>query len=79
MTEDDFKEWLLHPVTVEFRKAMVNRREELKEDLSEGVFTTETVDGTAQQTAKAIGQIQILKDLLETTYQGVTEDAANGK
>jgi hypothetical protein len=79
MSEDDFQEWLLHPVTVEFRKAIVNRREELKEDLSEGTFTTETVDGTAQQTAKAIGQIQILKDILDATYQSVTEDAANGK
>jgi Sec-independent protein translocase protein TatA len=79
MSESDFKEWLLHPVTVEFRKAMSNRREELKEDLAEGAFTTETVDGTAQQTAKAIGQIQMLKDLLETTYKNVTEDASNVK
>ena len=79
MVKEEWDEWLQHPVTIEFRKAMQTRLDELKNDWANGGYTTETVDGTAQLNARSLGKAQMLSDLLEATYEGVTEDAANVK
>lgn len=79
MVKDDWDEWLLHPVTVEFRKAMKHIREDIKEQMANGNYSTETVDGTAQLYAEAVGKAMQLDDLLNASYEGVTEDAASSK
>ena len=77
MVKEEWDEWLLHPVTVEFRKAMRNIREDIKENMVSGAYSTETVDGTAQLYSQAVGAAQQIEDLLNASYEGMTEDAAN--
>lgn len=79
MVKAEWDEWLLHPVTQEFRKAIKGRIQELKDQWANGAFSTESLDGTKQLNAEAIGKVQMLQDLLEATYESVTEDNANGK
>jgi hypothetical protein len=79
MVKAEWDEWKSHPVTQDFFKAMRNRKDELLEDWVRGSYTTESVDGTAQRNALALGRVHMLTDLLEATYEDVTEDAANVK
>ena len=79
ITLEEWTEWKLQPVTVEFFKAIENRVEGIKDDWANGHFTVESVEGTKQLNAKALGNVEILLALLETSYEGVVEDAADAR
>jgi hypothetical protein len=65
-------EWLELEPTKELIKVLNEKIEEMKESWSDGVYTTETVDGTAQANAKAIGVIQGYQNVIEA-MKGVQE------
>lgn len=79
ITLEEWKEWKQHPVTSEFFKAMSNRVEDIKTQWANGHFTAESVEGTKQLNANALGKVDILLDLMETSYEGIVEEAADVK
>lgn len=79
ITLDEWKEWKLHPVTIEFFSSVKARIEDKKDQWANGNFTEETIDGTSQRNAEAIGAVVALSDLLETSYEGVIEEVADAK
>jgi hypothetical protein len=54
-------------------------RELAKEEWANGAFTDNSVDGTAQLNAEVIGKVRLLQDLLEVSYEWVTEELSNGR
>jgi hypothetical protein len=49
-------------------------RELTKEAWSNGVYTAETIEGTIQLNAKALGKAEILEDLINITYEDLLEN-----
>ena len=43
------------------------------EQWSQGQFTSESTEGTAQMNAKALGAVQLIEELLETDYERISE------
>ena len=72
--KEEFQEWLQHPVTQAFRKYLSNNIRDFQEGWSNGAFTGATSDETIQLNSKAIGQIQILQNILE-----IDEGVLNGE
>lgn len=65
LTEEEVKEWLLHPTTQAFKKHLTSLREQLKEQWASGSFSQDSEFKNAMQQAKYIGQCQLLEDLLD--------------
>jgi hypothetical protein len=73
-SEEEFKDWWGHPVALQFRKLLRQRREILMSQWAKGVFTAQDQFGTVIANAEAIGKCQTLgeietlelSDLLET-------------
>ena len=69
ITEQEFKEWKVHPVT----KAVINLLEaklaEGKDAWSKGYFQGETVEKTAILNAMAVGKAQALEGVVELDYE----------
>lgn len=69
VTEQDFLEWIEHPITKAFKKALWKNREVLKENLIRGNYTNqEQVQGMAE----AITQILVMdyNDLMDSLSEG---------
>ena len=64
LTEEEFKDWLQHSVTVAVKKALFRNREEIKEGLVQGAFVS---PGEAKGMAKAI------QKFLEMDYEDLTD------
>ena len=62
-------EWLNHPCTRGLIKNVKRDRTALMEQWASGSFTDSTSAGTAQLNAKALGQINVLDDLLDSFNQ----------
>lgn len=75
LTEEEVLEWKTHQVTKEWFKYLKRLREDVKEAWSNGVFTGESSEATAQLNAKALGKIQMLSDLIESDF--LTEEEKN--
>ena len=65
VTQNEFDEWLQHPITVAFKKALFNEREIIKEGIVQDRFDSEW---EAKGTAKAIQKILIMdyEDLIQS-------------
>lgn len=60
VSQEEFQEWLLHPVTRAFRAKMMESRERLKESWAQGAFR-----GDHALEARVQGQCEILKQILD--------------
>lgn len=74
LTEEEVLEWKSHQVTKEWFKYLKRLREDMKDAWSNGVFTGESSEATAQLNANALGKIQMLADLLESDFLTTEEE-----
>lgn len=65
MRKEQFEEWRAHPSTVEIFEELLGVRDDLKEALACG----ETI-GSKVQTARVVGQIEGLNQLLNIRFDG---------
>lgn len=66
MTPQEIQSWKQHPVTEAFIAVLDGRKRTLQDSWSAGQFTGNSTDETAQMNAKAIGQVQMLEDILQS-------------
>ena len=76
ITEAEWEEWKLHPVTKRFRQFLKGQLEELQQQWVEGNFTSDTSDATAQINARSIGKAQNLVDIIELSSEILNEENA---
>ena len=69
-TKEEHRNWADHPITQAFLLYLVNEFEANKQRWSEGFYTEETVDGTAQKNAKAIGKQEAIHDAYHEACRG---------
>ena len=65
LTEEEFLEWKTSPVTKEFFRLLLLKREEFKEDLILSVYENE-------ETVK--GKALVLQELMEMKYEDMSEE-----
>ena len=65
LTPDQFQDWLTHPVTLQLRRHWRLQLEELKTRWSQGNFTAAGVEATALLNANAIGQCEVLTNMID--------------
>jgi hypothetical protein len=75
ITEQEWADWRLHPVTAQFHRRLESFLEDLKEQWTQGNFTSTTTDETAQLNALNIGKAQMITDILGLDYETLTGDA----
>lgn len=68
LEEQDFIDWLDHPVTQKFMTFLAQRKEDLKEQWASGAFTHVERYATAIANAKAIGRCEELSRILELEH-----------
>jgi len=73
-SNEELKSWKSEVSGKYFKSLLLADYEDLKDSIVEGVFTTETADGTAQQIAKAIGMAEKLRDVID-----ILEDFGNNE
>ena len=77
ITEQEWTDWKMHPVTVQYHKRLEQFLEDLKQQWVSGNFTSSTVDETAQMNASNIGKAQMITDIvLATATQSQRESMA---
>lgn len=76
ITEAEWEEWKLHPVTKRFQQFLKEQLEELQQQWVEGNFTSDTSDATAQINARSIGKAQNLVDIIELSSEILNEENA---
>ena len=65
LTQEGLAEWKTHPVTIKIFQEIASYIEELKDVLADGLTLNDV--NTGQQTAKVVGQIEGLKQIIEFT------------
>lgn len=76
ITEAEWEEWKLHPVTKRFHQFLLYQLAELQKQWVEGNFTSDTSDATAQINARSIGKAQNLVDIIELSSEILNEENA---
>ena len=66
LTQELCADWLLHPVTLAFRRHLQEQLESLREHWSRGHFSSPRVDESAMLNANAIGQSEVLIAILDS-------------
>jgi hypothetical protein len=56
--------WLMHPVTEKHIKRLIEAKEDIKENWANGAYTAESMEGTAQLNAEAVGAIRQIDQIL---------------
>lgn len=79
VSPEAWAEWLQHPTTKIFRSLLLMRREELKEQLAEGIFTDASSAGNQLLYGRAIGGAKCLLDLLELEAVTVNQELDHGE
>jgi hypothetical protein len=79
ITKNEFEEWLLHPVTQDFKKLLKYKREDIKERWANGNFTAESADGTKQLNAEALGWVWMLEQVLALDYEGLVQELSDAE
>ena len=69
VTLQEWEEWVLLPVTKEFFDYLTRNRERLKEEWASSIYTGPDETETLQRNAAAIGQVNLLKELLDMSYE----------
>lgn len=68
-TEEELGEWLQHPVGEAFRAFLRKWRESLQDQWASGQFQTSSPEETAAMNAGALGQIVMIKSILDLEWQ----------
>ena len=69
ISQEEFDSWRSLPITEEVFREVKSRREEVKEELAQGLhFHSESADETLAETAKLIGYCLGLDDLLNIQF-----------
>ena len=69
VTEEEFKEWLLHPATKEVMALLEHKREELRRMWEGGSFTDYATDTTALVNVGNLGTCKGYAFVMELTYE----------
>ena len=77
--EQEFKDWLLHPVTKRLFQAARERRDSIKEEWASGRLTDPTFDGMLQLNARGIARCQEMEWLLEIEFTDLFEEMSSVK
>ena len=72
-TEEQFLEWLSHPVTQAHQEVLQKWRESLKEQWAAGNFQAASRDESLLANVGALGQVTLLQDLIELDYDKLFE------
>ena len=65
ITQEQFEEWRDHPITQEVFRIVHLQRDQIEESLGNGAtLSPESMESTAIQTAKAVGNVEGLNQLL---------------
>lgn len=67
--EEEFAEWLLHPVTKRLRAQALREYEALKDDWAEGKFSSDNQFLMAQYSANAIGKCEVLYKIADLKFE----------
>lgn len=68
-TEQEWKEWQQHPVTLSLQQVLRNWQHELKEQWASGAFTDQSQFATAISNAKAIGNCEAIDRVINLEYE----------
>lgn len=71
MTLQEWSEWKHLPQTIEWFKYLRNLREVVKEEWTQAMYVSELSDETLQRNAAALGEVNLLKELIESTYEEI--------
>jgi hypothetical protein len=69
MDREQFEEWKSHPVTIEVFEEVEKHRSALKDALADGATI-----GSKTHTARVVGNIEGLNQLLNISYEGGDKD-----
>jgi len=58
-------EWLSHDETIRMKKKLQEDLQGMLNGWMNGYFTTESIEGTAQKNAEALGKVQAIQDMLD--------------
>lgn len=73
MTLEEFQEWKKHPASERFFKFLAKTREGIKEEWANSAFVGAEKEETLQRNAAALGQVRILEDLINATFEEIEE------
>lgn len=73
MTLNEWQEWKHLPQTIEWFKYLRNLRELAKEEWAQAMYVSELSDESLQRNAAALGEVNLLKELIEATYESLEE------
>lgn len=73
MTQQEWNEWKLMTQTQEWFEYLGKLKEGLKDGWVSNAYVSASGDETLQRNAAAIGQAQLLEDLIDTTYEEIEE------
>lgn len=76
-TEQEFQEWLLHPVSKVVRAAAAQRYEAEKERWALGALQEDTPEKVAMANARALGNVQVLAWFKDMDYDDLTQELAD--
>lgn len=73
--QQEFQDWLLHPVTKIFLQWARNRREVLKEEWAMAAFTGRETNESLARNYAAQGAVSVYKEVSEVSYEDIYEDS----
>lgn len=65
LDKQDLVSWTEHPVTKSLGRILLGDYMSIQEEWTNGVYTTDTCEGTAMKNAKALGEQQTISNVLE--------------
>lgn len=72
-SEEEFQNWLLQPETRVFWDLLRRWKENLQDQWARGVFQEDSVEETAMANANALGELNLLNQLLELSYENLKD------
>jgi len=69
MTKEAFEEWKSNPTTIEIYKILGDLKKSLQDNLANGQTLCSTADATMGSTARMIGNIEGLNQLLNISFE----------
>lgn len=77
--EQEFLEWLSLPATQKFKRLLAKWQENLKDQWASGAFVGEDKDSTLMANAAALGEVNLLKRIIELEYWQISEGLDDGE
>ena len=77
VSEEEFRNWELDPVTVAFKAYLRNKLNGAKSDWVAGKFTHPSAEGTAQINARALGYCEVIQEILDLPFSFINEGVSN--